>query len=628
MASSGTTVPFSRHPGRFLGAGFALVICTGLFTRAVERRPHDEPAAAALRALILRDSDSLDASLVALSETIGGSFDDSTAAPRVHAAFRNARAWYKRVEAVMEFYAPALAASFNARRQELDDDDAPPPSSLAATGFPALEGLMWPALDRERVDSARRIVVAMHPLVQRLREFAPELRPTEAQVIEIARLELARIGTLGIAGFDAPRTGDAVRECAAALDGIRALFVAVGPRFWPQLPDAGQAIDDRLITAAAYLRAHGDFETFNRLAFITGYGEPVARAIDALRRAANVTPVRIPRAWRADVPWVYAAGAFDVRAYAPSGTPLPTPAIVNLGARLFVDPTLSGTGTRSCASCHQLTNHFSDGLVTAASIDPNGSRVTRNTPSIINAGLEPSQFADERSVTLEDQALEVLRNPAEMGSSDERAAAALRLRAGNEAAFSAAFGAESPSAMTPLRVRQALAAYVRSLVTLDSRFDRAVRGDTNVMTAEERQGFTLFMGKAACGTCHFAPLFSGDTPPHYMRSDVEVIGTSRTTARFGELDPDSGRARIDRLPLHYRAFKTPSLRNVARTAPYMHNGAFRTLDDVIRFYDGGGGRGAGARIENQTLSADSLHLSVAERRALIAFLGTLNDPVH
>ena len=103
-----------------------------------------------------------------------------------------------------------------------------------------------------------------------------------------------------------------------------------------------------------------------------------------------------------------------------------------------------------------------------------------------------------------------------------------------------------------------------------------MRGDTAALTGTERRGFNLFMGKAGCGTCHFAPLFGGSTPL-YLSSDVEVIGVPRSPRRPSELDPDSGRARVDGLSRHLHAFKTPSLRNVALTAPYMHNGAFRTL---------------------------------------------------
>ncbi len=551
--------------------------------------------------------------------------------PRVRDAFRTARVRYKRIEGVVEFYATAVAAAFNSRRQEVDDDDAPPPSSLAPSGFPALENLLFPKLERARVDSARRIVDGMQPLLERVRRMVPELVPTDAQLVEIARLELARVATLGIAGFDAPRTGAAMRESADALDGIRDLLRAGAPGGSHSVAGERAAVDATLSRAAAHLRANDDFENFDRLAFIAVYEEPAARAIDSLRRAAHTTPVNFARAWRYDVPSVYEPGAFDPRVYAQSSAPQSSPALVALGARLFAEPTLSGPRTRSCASCHVPSLGFLDGLRRAASIDPRGTPVARNTPTLINAGIQPAQFADERAVTLEDQVMEVLRSPAEMASSINLASSRLAKNAAYDTAFARAFGdtskAVEAAAVTPLRLRQALAAYVRSLVALNSRFDRAVRGDTTALAAEERRGFNLFMGKAGCGTCHFAPLFSGDTPPRYINSDVEVVGTPASPNTPSALDADSGRAKIDHMPIHLRAFKTPSLRNAAITAPYMHNGAFRTLDEVILFYDRGGALGGGGRIANQTLAADSLHLTAEERHAIVAFLGTLTDTV-
>ncbi|CAN5922227.1 cytochrome c peroxidase [soil metagenome] len=549
--------------------------------------------------------------------------NDSASTRRMRYAVRVARSRYKRVEGVVEFYAPALAAALNARRLELDDDDLPPPSSTAPTGFPALEGLSGRPYSRANADSARRIVHDMRARAARLRILARALVVTEAQVIELTRLELARIGTLGIAGFDAPKSGEAIREGAEAIEGLRETMAQVAPAFWPALVSERSAVDSTLALAADYMRAHGDFEYFNRLAYIAAYGDPAFRAIDALRRTANVVPVRIQRAWRADVASPYAVGAFDVNAYAPSGTPPSDLRIVELGRRLFLESALSGTETRSCASCHQPTRAFTDGRRVPESMVRHAATPMRNTPTLLHAALQPAQFADERSVTLEDQVIAVLASPAEMGSSLERAVVAIRRRPYYDSAFTSVFGTASPE-LTGVRLRHALAQYVRSLVRLDSRFDRAVRGDTSVMSEEERRGFTLFMGKAACGTCHFAPLFNGSVPPRYLSSDVEVIGTPASPMRPWMPDADSGRARIDHMPLHYRAFKTPGLRDVARTSPYMHNGAFRTLDDVILFYDAGGGVGAGAKLDNQTLSADSLHLSAADRRAIIAFLGTLS----
>jgi cytochrome c peroxidase len=584
-------------------------------------------AAEEVRAFLARNADSLDVSLTTLSAALHNAARDPANLDAARAAFRLARNRYKRVEGAVELYAPALAAAFNSRRQEVDDDDAPPPSTLAPSGFPALEGVMWPRLDPSNADSARRLVDGMRPLAVRLRSLVPALVPTDAQVIEIGRQELARVATLGIAGFDAPRTGEAIRENAAAVDGVRDLFRIGGRRLWRDHARDREALDSTLARAAAYLRANPDFETFNRLAFISGFEEPAARALDDLRRAAGTTTVLFQRAWRADVPSVFGVDAFDRRVYAPSTSPPASPALRALGARLFFDANLSGPRTRSCASCHQPSRAFSDGVARPRSIGPRGSIVARNTPTLINAALQPSQFADERSASLEDQILEVLRSPAEMRSSVELASARLGAVAAYDSAFATAFGVSAKGAVTPLRVRQALAAYVRSLVALDSRFDRAVRGDTIAMSDEERDGFRLFMGKGGCGTCHFAPLFSGNTPPRYLNSDVEVVGTPASPRSPARLDADSGRARIDHLAIHLRAFKTPSLRNVALTAPYMHNGAFRTLDEVVAFYDRGGGRGLGAPIADQTLSADSLHLTPTERRAIIAFLGTLTDTV-
>ena len=174
-------------------------------------------------------------------------------------------------------------------------------------------------------------------------------------------------------------------------------------------------------------------------------------------------------------------------------------------------------------------------------------------------------------------------------------------------------------------LRAALAAYVRSLIAFDAPFDRALRGDTNAVSSAVRRGFNVFMGKAACGTCHFAPLFSGTVPPTFVVSDPEVIGVPRTLDARAPLDRDLGRGAIDRRSGMAHAFKTPSVRNAALTAPYMHNGALRTLDDVIDFYDRGGGAGRGLDVPNQTLAAHPLHLTAAERRELLAFLESLTD---
>ena len=565
-----------------------------------------------MRAYLRRQADSLDAALVRLRNSLAARRDSTS----VRAAFAGARRAYKRVEGVVEGYAPAIAAALNSRRQEVDDDDAPPPSSLAASGFPALESLLWPTVSARTAAAAPPIVDGMRSVVDRIRALSDAAMPTTAQLLEFTRLELARVMTLGIAGFDTPVTGAAMTESADAIDGLRELLASDPPR-WRRVSAAYRTTDSSLAATATALRAEPDPARFDRLQFLVAHAIPAAHAVEALRRATGTPPVGMQRFWRVGSASPYDTGAFDPRVFAMSDAPEPSPAVVALGERLFSEPALSGTGTRACSSCHQRAHAFTDGLPRAARIDGHGT-VRRHTPTLLNAALSPAYFADERAPSLEEQVVRVLESESEMASSIDRAAAAVRAMPSYRSAFARAFAAPESGAVTPVHLRQAIAAFVRSLVALDSRFDRAARGDAALLSASERRGFDVFMGKAACGTCHFAPLFNGTTPPLYRNADVEVIGTP---------DADSGRAAIDHLPLHHRAFKTPTLRNVTLTAPYMHHGAYRTLRDVIDFYDRGGGAGAGARIPNQTLPATPLHLTETEKRDLEAFLGALTDTV-
>jgi cytochrome c peroxidase len=576
---------------------------------------------------MLRDgADSLDASLVALSATLRASATWPAARRDsvVFAAFADSRVAYKHIEGFVELYAPAVAASLNSRRQEVDDDDAPPPSTLGTAGFPAIEPVLGRGAPRSAAE--RRLVIAlvdsMRGAVRRIRSMAGDLVGTEAQVLEIARQEVTRVFTLGIAGFDAPGSGAGLRESAAALDGVRGMLATVGAERWPALVAERGAVDSALARASSALRADNDFEHADRLRFLVRYGGPAARSLEVLRRATTVAPVDFQRGWRADVGFVYDDGAFDAHVYAPRDAPLPTAALVSLGERLFNEPALSADGSRSCASCHVPSHAFTDGLPRALKRDGHGT-IPRHTPTLINAALSPAQFMDERAPTLEEQALRVIETPDEMGASLAEATVRVASRAGYVDAFRAAYGADS--GVTAQRLRYALAAYVRSLIALNSRFDRAVRGDTLLLSAEERRGFTVFMGKGQCGTCHFAPLFNGNTPPLYRNADVEVIGTPVSPSRLSVPDADLGRGGVDHLPLHARAFKTPTVRNATLTGPYMHHGAFPTLESVIDFYNRGGGVGAGARLPNQTMSASPLHLTKDDQRALIAFMGALVD---
>jgi cytochrome c peroxidase len=331
--------------------------------------------------------------------------------------------------------------------------------------------------------------------------------------------------------------------------------------------------------------------------------------------------------WRASAATVFELHALDATAFAPDFAPAQTPALIALGARLFSDSRLAGAQDRSCATCHQPARAFTDGRARPLLLGGAHTRA-RNTPTLLDVAYQPLYFADERALTLEDQIGIVLASHTEMGSSADLAATHLAHDSTIRQLFAHALAGAGArdDAITGRNVRIALAAYLRSLDSFDSRFDRAIRGDTLALSRRERLGFTLFMGKARCGTCHFAPLFSGVMPPEFTSSEPEIVGAlARTTMRHPRIDPDSGRAGIDHLAEHLYAFKVPTLRNAAVTAPYMHNGAYATLDQVMNFYEHGGGAGLGAHLPNPTLPTTRLHLTADERRAIMAFLHALTD---
>jgi cytochrome c peroxidase len=537
------------------------------------------------------------------------------------AAFGAARASYKSHEALLELLAPVAAAALNGRRQEIDDDDAPPPGTTASafesveTALPFLDATHGGGTASADWDAAASAARAAHATLAVLRRQAADFRVSRAQRFEAVRLELARVVALGVTGFDTPHTHAGVAESATALRRAAALVRDV--------PAASGAVA-RIEAAAARLDATPEFDAFNRLAFVVGWSEPALTALRLARDAAGVPPLAMPRAWVGAT--LFGRNSIDPRAFAPSYAPPASPPLVALGARLFAEPALSGPGTRSCATCHDPARAFADGRLAPLSLG-NRTVTLRNTPSLLQAAFEPALFADARAVTLEDQAAAVLASPAEMGGSAELAAARLSEIPAYRAAFAAAFdrSAAAPAAavVTSRRLRVALAAYVRSLGRVESRVDLAFRGDTLALDAEERRGATLFLGRAGCGTCHYVPLFAGATPPLYRSVDAEVLGVPARDGRA--LDRDPGRGAVDGRSEHRHAFKTPSLRNVALTGPYMHNGALRTLADVVAFYDRGGGHGLGLEIPNQTLPDRRLHLDAGERRALVAFLRALTD---
>lgn len=434
------------------------------------------------------------------------------------------------------------------------------------------------------------------------------------QVFDATKLEVFRIMTLGITGFDNALSQNSMQECAASLASVKTM---VGYYTY------AEALKKDVDNAISYLKKNNDFNKFDRAAFITQYANPISTDISKLEGKLKIKTTTYNRLLNQQANTLFDTNAYNVNAYIPEQAYYLTKEKVALGKKLFADPVLSGTGTRSCQSCHQPEKAFTDGLMRNTVLG-SSRLLRRNTPTLLNASLQAGQFYDLRVNTLEDQSFSVMQNPEEMHGSLHKAVKQLWRNDEYKTLFSSAFPRPNRTGIDTEEVMNAIGSYIRSLTALNSRFDAYMRGDKTAMSQTELNGFNLFMGKAKCGTCHYMPLFNGTLPPGYMRMETEVIGVP-ATASSHVLDTDMGRYNIVRVSSLKHAFKIPTLRNAARTAPYMHNGAFATLEQVLDFYNNGGGTGLGMHIENQTLPFDKLNLTKKECDEIIAFIKTLDS---
>lgn len=264
----------------------------------------------------------------------------------------------------------------------------------------------------------------------------------------------------------------------------------------------------------------------------------------------------------------------------PESNPL-TPQKIALGRKLFFDKRLSRDGTVACASCHQPKLAFSDGRKVPRGI--NGEEGTRGAPAIVNRGYGRTFFWDGRAKSLEQQALEPILNPKELGMTVPEA--------------------ERRTGLQIAEVTASLASYVRTIRSGDSRFDRYAAGNQRALSDLEKAGLALFRGKARCSMCHAGPNFTDE--------DFHNTGIAWREGKLA--DPGAGDGK----------FKVPTLREIARTAPYMHDGSIATLDDVVEYYDKGGNANAGLDEDLRPLQ-----LSSREKQALVSFLRSLSGNIR
>ncbi len=274
---------------------------------------------------------------------------------------------------------------------------------------------------------------------------------------------------------------------------------------------------------------------------------------------------------------------------------------VELGRYLYFDRRLSADASVSCASCHDPRFAFTDGAAVSTGIK--GQKGGRSAPTVINRASSLAQFWDGRAATLEDQAKGPMANAIEMGNTHDAIVDRLKSVAEYRALFAKAFGSEE---ITIDKTAKAIACFERTLLSGNAPYDRYRHGDKKAMTPAQVRGMSVFVDKAKCDQCHEGANFTLNA---YSNLGV---GTDKP-------DPDVGRYAVTKDPRDWGAFKTPTLREIEHTAPYMHDGSLKTLEEVVDFYDKGG-------IKNKNLDEKikPLHLTDREKADLVAFLKALS----
>ena len=489
--------------------------------------------------------------------------------------------------------------------------------TFAPHGFQVIESFLYSAGTDSLIDINHELALLKQTLSyvtdkSRDKQFKP------STAVDMLRFEILRVMSLYLNGYDCTVNKQNLPEIRSILSGIEQTV-----SLFPVSDTDKTAVSALIKRAGHYLSAHPDYEHFDRLYFITAFLKPLYEDLytfydEAARKETTNYAVNIRRKAFYDKNWFnksYFSVVLKDSVLAPKQA--------ELGRLLFFDPVLSGNNQRACASCHDPKHAFGGSIAFNQTFGAD-DHLKRNTPSLLNAFFQKAFFTDGKSLQLEDQASEVLTSHREMFSSPEQLVYKLRQSPGYRHLFHKAFHQTEDTAITYYGVLKALSEYERTLVSLNSRFDQYLRGDKTQLSPDEIRGYTLFAGKALCGSCHFFPLFNGLVPPFYNDQEFEVIGVPQNKLNR-ELDADSGRYHISKNRIHLASFKTPGIRNIDLTGPYMHNGIYQSLDEVIDFYKKGGGAGLGIAVGNQTLPFDSLQLSTQETMQLKKFLLSLTD---
>lgn len=559
-----------------------------------------------------------DSTILQLNE-LSALIDRTNSSTNLKSKFLNSRYYYKHIEPIVEYYFQGLNKRINGPALpdvKVDDNQVFPPR-----GFQVIEQYIWSETPMENSKIIKEEINVLISDIKFSKIQLSEQAILPRHLREIIQHQLIRIATNSITGLDAPISYNSLNESIASLKGIGEII--------EEYISAEKSIDtnysiykSQLKKAIDYLHENNDFNTFNRMSFITNFLMPLSESLKDFPVAQTSEDLQIKKAFNGTLNDLMTGKGYNLDYFSPYAIAASNKSKIKMGEKLFYDARLSKSSTISCATCHQKEKYFTDGNTKAENF-AHGGILKRNTPSLYYAAFQASQFYDSRTTTLEEQINDVMQNDSEFNLADKELVAKISQVPEYKILSKDAFENDS---LDNFKIRNAIAAYVRTLIPFSSNFDKYMQGERDVLKSNEINGFNLFMGKAKCGTCHFAPIFNGTLPPWYIKSESEIIGIPKSNKwKNAIIDEDKGRYEINKLEELKYAFKTPSIRNVEKTSPYMHNGVYKSLEEVVKFYHVGGGVGIGINLPFQSLPFDSLNLSDSEVRDIVAFMKTLTD---
>ncbi len=524
--------------------------------------------------------------------------------------FKASRRYFKKIEPVLSFLDTENYAYLNQPNiLKIEEEAFTDIKIKSPSGYQVLEETIFnDSVDTLLISKHVNLINHRLKLIQKNTQFN-HLKPYH--FLWLFRKAIHRVALTGITGFDSPVLENSLNDAQNVYTSLKESLSF----FEPQFKDSELYKKWLLEIDLTIRELSGSFNNFDRYLFIKKHTHyQMVLWNETVADWNSSFPFEL--AIKNNASSLFSTSTFNIAYFSDPNFGDITLEKVNLGKRLFYDKNLSGDGSMSCASCHLPEKAFADGKKTP-------KEGFRNSPTLLYAALQKAFFYDKRAGSLEGQIIGVIENKKEFHTDLETLEKVIK----KDTNYLLSFAKNYPNKkVNNLVIRNAIASYIRSLIPFNSKFDRNISNIENTLSQNEINGFNLFSGKAKCATCLFAPLFNGTVPPDYKESELELIGVPKENDTINaRISEDLGRYNVFKTNERKHFFKTPTIRNANKTAPYMHNGVFNTLDEVIDFYNRGGGTGIGIHEPLQTLPSDSLRLNAQEIKNLISFIKTLDD---